>query len=50
MAICTEYPCGLRFDNWKDMRIHYKTQHPEVKRPDKYFERDWRESKGRWAK
>ena len=40
----------FRTDNWIDMRTHYKENHPEVKRPDKLYEKDWRNSLGRWAK
>ncbi len=43
MALCTEFKCGFTTDNWPTMRKHYKSEHPEVKRPDKYFTKSWRD-------
>ena len=42
MAICTEYPCEFRTHFWEIMRKHYKDEHPDVTRPDKYFTKEWR--------
>lgn len=42
MAQCTEWPCVFKSRTWTIMRIHYKEEHPEVKRPDKYFTKEWR--------
>ena len=38
--LCTEFPCGFISQDWKEMRSHYKTLHPEVLRPDKYFTKE----------
>ena len=40
--ICTEWPCGFKTDEWKILRVHYKEEHPKVKRPDKYFTKEAR--------
>ena len=43
--LCTEFPCGFHSPDWKEMRMHYKTLHPEVQRPDKYFTKEARKTK-----
>jgi hypothetical protein len=37
--------CDFRCNHWKglaQMRVHYKSEHPEVKRPDKFYTREAR--------
>jgi len=36
-VLCTEFKCGFKTEFWDIMRKHYKLNHPEVLRPDKYF-------------
>lgn len=45
MALCTEFPCMFRSEFWEKMRLHYKTEHKYIERPDKLFTKEWRDSK-----
>jgi len=38
--LCTEWPCKFESEHWRVMRIHYEVNHPEVKRPDKYYTKE----------
>lgn len=42
MALCIE--CGIATYEWKEMKKHYKENHPEIKRPDKFFVKSWRDT------
>ncbi len=45
--MCIEWPCKFESDSWKEkngMREHYKKEHPEIKRPDKYFTKEARKT------
>ena len=43
--LCTEFPCKFSSNEWKTMKNHYKTKHPKIKRPDKYFTKKTRNNK-----
>ncbi len=38
--MCTD--CDFNSQDWDEMRGHYRKDHPEVKRPDKYFTKEAR--------
>ena len=38
--MCTD--CHFECGDWNNMKFHYKKEHPEVKRPDKYFTKEAR--------